>query len=146
MTYSINDTQSSHGCPCKKDIREKHITMNKHTTYVSYSAVNITVITRNAAGYSPPWVTSLQPVSTAGFTSMCVTDILCIYLLTRRLDLFSSLPPACEKTLLGKKLKKKTCLELYKFQDGDWRPDKVITSAIQRTHVNQSKATRTNVQ
>ncbi|KAI3368646.1 hypothetical protein L3Q82_025652, partial [Scortum barcoo] len=50
--YRLKDSQSSHRCPCLK--REAKITGNKYTTYVSYSAVNISVIAINAAGSSPP--------------------------------------------------------------------------------------------
>lgn len=46
--------------------------------------------------------------------------------------------PVCNSTLLGKKLKKRNCLELYEFQDGDWRPAHVITSGKGKNK-NESK-------
>uniref|UniRef100_A0A7N8X785 Interleukin 12 receptor subunit beta 1 n=1 Tax=Mastacembelus armatus TaxID=205130 RepID=A0A7N8X785_9TELE len=90
VTYFLKDTQSSHGCPC---VKRKHNYTHEHTTfmYVSYSAVNITVIARNVAGESPP--------------AICVTY-----------NLYLSLP--CDKMLL-ENLKKKTCHEWYEHQDGD---------------------------
>lgn len=79
VSYSVWDTQSSHGCPCKKRLR--HTELNKHTTYVSYSAVNISVTARNAAGDSPQAVIPVLPVSTAGLKSMCsdVSQTTCFY-------------------------------------------------------------------
>ncbi|TNM87812.1 hypothetical protein fugu_006033 [Takifugu bimaculatus] len=101
VTYSITDTQSSHRCPCKQ---VHHRTQGTHfTTYVSYSAVNISVIAKNAVGVSPTAVASVGQIE--------------------KVDL-----KTCDSTQLGKKLEKRHCLELYEFQDGDWRPAEVITS------------------
>ncbi|XP_029684184.1 leukemia inhibitory factor receptor isoform X3 [Takifugu rubripes] len=101
VTYSITDTQSSHRCPCKQ---VHHRTQGTHfTTYVSYSAVNISVIAKNAVGVSPTAVASVGQIE--------------------KVDL-----KTCDSTQLGKKLEKRNCLELYEFQDGDWRPAEVITS------------------
>lgn len=85
VTYSIRNTQSSHRCPCKKG---QHDTKsNKFTTHVSYSAVNISVIARNAAGYSPAEIIQVLPVSAADLKSMCVCvrslvcHISCVFIL-----------------------------------------------------------------
>uniref|UniRef100_A0A8D3BI85 Fibronectin type-III domain-containing protein n=1 Tax=Scophthalmus maximus TaxID=52904 RepID=A0A8D3BI85_SCOMX len=51
VNYTVADTQSSHGCPCAR--RTIDINTNKYTINVTYSAVNISVIARNAAGCSP---------------------------------------------------------------------------------------------
>uniref|UniRef100_A0A8D0CNG3 Fibronectin type-III domain-containing protein n=1 Tax=Sander lucioperca TaxID=283035 RepID=A0A8D0CNG3_SANLU len=53
VNYSLTDTQSSHGCHCQKNRYPIITPQNTHTTYVSFSAVNISVIAKNAAGYSP---------------------------------------------------------------------------------------------
>ncbi|KAM7388002.1 hypothetical protein PAMP_024206 [Pampus punctatissimus] len=101
VTYSLSDTQCSHGCPCP--CKKRHnINTTYYTTYVSYSAVNITVTARNAAGYSPPAIIQV-PAEPA-------------------VDL-----ETCDKTLLEEKLNKKTCLEWYEFQEGDSRPENVVT-------------------
>ncbi|TKS74379.1 Leukemia inhibitory factor receptor [Collichthys lucidus] len=102
VTYLLTDTQSLHGCPCMR--RTYQINSNKYTTYVSYSAVNITVMAKNAAGFSPPKIIQIS----------AKPDV----------DL-----KACDKLLLDDKTlkKKKTCHELYKLQDGDSRPENVIT-------------------
>ncbi|CAG00608.1 unnamed protein product [Tetraodon nigroviridis] len=99
VTYSITDTQSS--CSCKQ--RRHSAKSNPFTIYVSYSAVNISVVARNAAGFSPAAVVSVGLIATAGHK-------------------------ICDTTLLGKQVKKRTCLELYEFQDGDWRPAEAINS------------------
>ncbi|KAE8294044.1 hypothetical protein D5F01_LYC06988 [Larimichthys crocea] len=102
VKYLLMDTQSLHGCPCMR--RTSEINSNKHTTYVSYSAVNITVMAKNAAGFSPPEIIQVS----------AKPDV----------DL-----KACDKLVLDDKTlkKKKTCHELYKLQDGDSRPENVIT-------------------
>uniref|UniRef100_UPI0037E731E1 oncostatin-M-specific receptor subunit beta n=1 Tax=Semicossyphus pulcher TaxID=241346 RepID=UPI0037E731E1 len=101
VTYSLNNSQSSRGCPCAK--RVHHINTNKHTFYVSYSAVNISVVAKNAAGFSPPAVLQLPGEPAADLKE-------------------------CDKTLeLDKKLYDVTCLEWYELQDGDLRPESVIT-------------------
>ncbi|XP_045905644.1 interleukin-6 receptor subunit beta isoform X2 [Micropterus dolomieu] len=102
VNYSLNDTHSSRGCPCRKMRPIYDIKKNTYTTYVSYSAVNISVFAINRAGYSPPAVIQV-PAATAA-------------------DL-----KTCDQTLLDKKLKTQTCLEFYKLQDGDSRPENVIT-------------------
>lgn len=83
VTYSITDTQSSHRCPCKQvqhRIRGTHF-----TTYVSYSAVNISVIAKNAVGFSPTAVTSVGHIETVDLKSECTrvhacsSGIVCTY-------------------------------------------------------------------
>lgn len=49
-----------------------------------------------------------------------------------------SFSPVCDRTLLGKKVKKRNCLELYEFQDGNWRPAEVGNST-KRKYNNESK-------
>ena len=74
VTYSITESQSSQKCPCKG---VQHSTRsNTFTLYVSYSAVNISVVARNAAGFSPAAVAWVGQISTAGVKSECtlVTD------------------------------------------------------------------------
>ncbi|XP_070765728.1 interleukin-31 receptor subunit alpha [Enoplosus armatus] len=100
VTYSLKDSQFSLGCPCKT--RRDDIETNIYTTYVSYSAVNISVFARNAAGYSPPAVIQVPAVPAADLKN-------------------------CDKTLLEEKFKNTTCLELYELQDGNSRPENVIT-------------------
>lgn len=62
--------------------------------------------------------------------------------LRQDLDFFSccfcSFSPVCDRTLLGKKVKKRNCLELYEFQDGDWRPA-TVSSSTKRKYTNESK-------
>lgn len=65
VTYSITDTQSS--CSCKQ--RRHSAKSNPFTIYVSYSAVNISVVARNAAGFSPAAVVSVGLIATAGHKS-----------------------------------------------------------------------------
>ncbi|KAM9358382.1 interleukin-12 receptor subunit beta-2 [Symphorus nematophorus] len=101
VTYSLTDTQSSHGCPCGKRKHPISTQLHKHTTNVLYSAVNISVIARNAAGYSPPAIIQIPA--------------------KRPADL-----KICDKTLLDEKFQK-TCLELYELQDGDLSQENVIT-------------------
>ncbi|XP_034069023.1 interleukin-12 receptor subunit beta-1-like isoform X2 [Gymnodraco acuticeps] len=101
-TYSLNDTQSSNGCTCKK-IRDYPIntTETTYTTFVSYSAVKIFVNGRNAAGSSPPAILQIPAVPAAGLK-------------------------ICDNTSdLHERLKKKTYVELYELQDGDSRPENV---------------------
>ncbi|XP_063747203.1 uncharacterized protein LOC134869481 isoform X2 [Eleginops maclovinus] len=105
VMYSLSDTQSSKGCPCKKNRDPINMTETTYTTFVSYSAVNISVIGRNAAGSSPPAILQLPAVPAAELK-------------------------ICENTLLKEKLKKKTCLELYELQDGDLRPRSVSVTDI----------------
>ncbi|KAM7011898.1 interleukin-12 receptor subunit beta-2 [Tautogolabrus adspersus] len=100
VTYSLNDTQSSRGCPCVKRIH--HIKNNKQTFYFSYSPVNVSVIAKNTAGHSPPAVVHLPAEIAADLK-------------------------ACNETLLDRQLKRKTCLEWYELHNGDLRPENVIT-------------------
>lgn len=67
VTYSITDTQSSHKCPCKQVQRSTG--HNRFTLYVSYAAVSISVVARNAAGFSPAAVASLGQIATADLKS-----------------------------------------------------------------------------
>ncbi|XP_034002276.1 uncharacterized protein LOC117495234 isoform X2 [Trematomus bernacchii] len=110
--YSLNDTQSSNGCNCTK----KSITTNetKYTTFVSYSAVNISVIGRNAAGSSPQAI--LQIPAAAAELKICdnSSDVL-------------------------KKLEKKTFVELYELQDGDSRPENVTHLTAKSTKKERKK-------
>ncbi|KAM6922075.1 uncharacterized protein il12rb1 [Xenentodon cancila] len=98
VTYSINDTQSYSGCPCKKG---KKRDTSSNTINVSYSAVNISVVARNAAGQSPKAIVQL-PVAP-------MEDL-----------------KICDKTLLDDKIKKRTCLEWYELWDADLKPEKVM--------------------
>ncbi|KAF7656313.1 hypothetical protein LDENG_00043750 [Lucifuga dentata] len=102
VTYNVTDTQSSHGCPCQTRTHHISTTMTNYTTYVTYSAVNISVIAMNTAGRSPPAVVLVQAEPAA------------------------DLKP-CDQMLREEKLHKTTCLEWYEFQDGDLRPESVIT-------------------
>lgn len=77
---------------------------------------------------------------------MCVranlSHIMCIYpLVDLKNCYFFSLLAACDKTLLDGKIKKRTCLELYQFQDEDSRPEKVITLTA-RKDISESKQIR----
>lgn len=77
VTYSLRDTQSSLGCPCQSWTHP--VKLNKHTTYVSYSAVNISVIATNAAGPSPPAIIQVPAEPAADLESMCVCVCSCMY-------------------------------------------------------------------
>lgn len=76
VNYSLNDTHSSRGCPCRKMRPIYDIKKNTYTTYVSYSAVNISVFAINRAGYSPPAVIQVPAATAADLKSrlkcMCV--------------------------------------------------------------------------
>ncbi|XP_029284788.1 interleukin-12 receptor subunit beta-2-like isoform X1 [Cottoperca gobio] len=116
VTYSLNDTQSSSGCPCKKKRDLIHTTT--YTTYVSYSAVSISVIGANAAGKSSPAILQVPAEPAADLQ-------------------------ICDKTLLDEDLDKKTCLEWYELQDGDSRPENVMTLTSrkrkrQRKHIEMN--------
>ncbi|XP_071342100.1 interleukin-12 receptor subunit beta-1 isoform X2 [Trachinotus anak] len=104
VTYRLEDSQSSRGCPCKGTERRTHISKNIYTTYVSYSAVNISVTARNMAGYSPSALIQI-PAEPA-------TDL-----------------KSCGNMTLDEKLNKKTCKQWYELQDQDSRPENVITLA-----------------
>ncbi|KAL6108134.1 il12rb1 [Pungitius sinensis] len=98
--YILNDTQSSHGCPCKKK-NDLVTQLSNHTFYVSLSAVNISVIANNSVGYSPPAVVQVQAEPVANLA-------------------------ICDKMALNEKFDKKTCREWYEQQDGDSMSDNVI--------------------
>ncbi|XP_032382542.1 uncharacterized protein il12rb1 isoform X2 [Etheostoma spectabile] len=102
VNYSLTDTQSPHGCHCQKNRYPKITPENIHTTYVSLSAINISVIATNVAGYSPPAIVEVPAELSADLK-------------------------ICDETLLNKTLNRKTCLELYELQDGDSVPKYVIT-------------------
>lgn len=82
------DTQFHHGCPCWK--RKHHIQTFKNTinTYVSYSAVNISIIARNAVGDSPPAIVQVPYEPAADLKSrpksMCVTHNVWLIMYLRR--------------------------------------------------------------
>ncbi|XP_028443755.1 interleukin-12 receptor subunit beta-2 [Perca flavescens] len=102
VNYNLTDTQSSHGCHCHENRYPQNTSENRHTTHVSFSAVNISVIAQNAAGYSPTAIVQI-PAEVAADLKIC------------------------DKTLLNDTLHWKTCLELYELQDGDSMPKNVIT-------------------
>ncbi|XP_008277613.1 leukemia inhibitory factor receptor [Stegastes partitus] len=115
VTYTLSDTQTSQGCPCE---RKKHpIDRNKSTIYVSYSAVNISVFAKNAAGSSPQ--ANIQ------VPTKPVADL-----------------QICDKTLVNEKLKRGTCLEWYELQDS--RPTNVITLSG-RTAKKERAKIKTNI-
>ncbi|XP_070816930.1 leukemia inhibitory factor receptor [Chaetodon trifascialis] len=116
VMYSLRDTQSSLGCPCQS--RTHHVKSHKHTTYVSYSAVNISVIAINAAGPSPPAIIPV-PAQPAADLEICTT------------------------TLLDGKLNKMTCLELYELQDEDLRPKNVITLTARKKKAEREQIRKT---
>ncbi|XP_074523976.1 uncharacterized protein il12rb1 [Halichoeres trimaculatus] len=100
VNYRLNDTQSAKGCPCVG--RSNPINTTHHTVYVSYSAVNISVIATNSAGDSPPGVIPLPAFKPDA-------------------DL-----KACNKTLLDENLNKVTCLEWYELQEDGERAENAI--------------------
>nr|XP_046247904.1 leukemia inhibitory factor receptor isoform X1 [Scatophagus argus] len=116
VTYSLWDTQSGRGCPCARGIH--HTISTKHTTYVSLSAVNISVVARNAAGHSPQAVIQLPTTPAADLKT-------------------------CNKTLLDKKLNKRTCIELYELQDGNSMPKNVITLSGMKKQKERNHIKRT---
>lgn len=63
VNYSITDTQTSQKCPCKH--LQQRTQNNTFTTYVSYSAVNISVTACNAVGSSPVAVEAVGPMPTS---------------------------------------------------------------------------------
>ncbi|XP_068446250.1 leukemia inhibitory factor receptor [Clinocottus analis] len=114
VIYSLRDTQSSHGCPCKE---KRHlINPRKHTAtiYVSLSAVNISLIARNTAGFSPP---AILQVPAEPYADLKI----------------------CDKTLPDEKFKKKTCLEWYELQDGESRPENVITLTAKKSKKEKNR-------
>lgn len=144
VTYSITDTQSSQKCPCKP--LPQRSTQRKHfTIYASFSAVNISVVARNAAGPSPAAVVSLAslgPMSKADVESEYTLEIggvpFCRIRIFLQLLLLFSFSPECDRTLLGEKVRKRICLELYEFQDGAWRPA-AVSNSTKRKYNNESK-------
>ncbi|XP_040896440.1 uncharacterized protein il12rb1 isoform X2 [Toxotes jaculatrix] len=108
VTYRLEDTQSSHGCPCARTERRRHNTSEtSYTTYVSYSAVNISVIAINAAGCSPSAIVQVPAKPAADLK-------------------------VCDKTLSNLNLNKKNCKQWYELQDEDSRPGNVITLASKK--------------
>ncbi|XP_037554060.1 uncharacterized protein il12rb1 [Nematolebias whitei] len=105
VNYSVNDTHSSRGCPCKRKSHET--STNSYTVYVSYSAVNITVTARNAAGESPRAIIQVPAASAANLK-------------------------ICDKMLMDEKIKKRTCLEFYELRDADLKPESVMTLTARR--------------
>ncbi|XP_069377924.1 interleukin-12 receptor subunit beta-1 isoform X2 [Paralichthys olivaceus] len=106
--------QSSHGCPCMRtEKRRQDIKTNNFTIYVSYSPVNISVIAINAAGCSPT-ATVLVPAEST-------------------VDL-----KICDKTV-DNKTSKKNCKQWYKLQDGDLKPEHVITLASKRKQAREQE-------
>lgn len=83
VTYSITDTQSSCRCPCRQG--QRHTQGTHFTTYVSFSAVNISVIAQNAVGFSPTAVTSVGHIEKMDLKSeytcvhACLSGIVCTY-------------------------------------------------------------------
>lgn len=124
VTYIVDVTQ-----PCKK--KSHNTKQNSYTVYVSYSAANITVIARNAAGLSPPAVVHVPAASAPDLKSRSYRLCACMrqnmFISSRQPQMFSylSLFAACDKTMLDKKLKNKTCLEFYELQDADLIPKRV---------------------
>lgn len=74
VIYSVSVTQWSLKCPCKRT-KSHNITANSYSFSVSYSAVNITVTARNAAGLSPPAVVHIPAAVVADLKSR--SDRLC---------------------------------------------------------------------
>ncbi|XP_018528533.1 interleukin-12 receptor subunit beta-1 isoform X2 [Lates calcarifer] len=106
VTYRLEDTQSSHGCPCANKTKT-HVKTNKSTIYVSYSAVNISVTAINAAGHSP--LANIQlPAKPAANLKICDNT---------------------EK----EKMKKNTCKQWYELQDRELKPENVITLANKKS-------------
>ncbi|XP_034385768.1 interleukin-12 receptor subunit beta-1 [Cyclopterus lumpus] len=103
LSYSL--TQSSDGCPCKKKRHPINV-RQRITTYVSLSAVNISLIARNTAGCSPPAILQVPAEPAADLK-------------------------ICEKTLLDEN--RKNCHEWYQLQDGDSRPEHVITLTARKS-------------
>ncbi|XP_030288211.1 interleukin-6 receptor subunit beta-like isoform X3 [Sparus aurata] len=100
VMYKVMDTQSSQRCPCV--VKRPDIKSSEYQTYVSYSAVNISVMAMNAAGSSPPAIIQVPAQPAADLK-------------------------ICNETLMNKKIKKKTCREFYELRDGDSRPENIIT-------------------
>ncbi|KAM4575223.1 interleukin-12 receptor subunit beta-2 [Fundulus diaphanus] len=112
VTYTVNVTNCSPRCPCKKKSHKTKAT--RYTVYVSYSAVNITVIARNAAGPSPPAVVHVPAVPAADLKT-------------------------CDKTLFDEDLKKRTWLEFYELKDADLIPERVWCLTAKRIKKERKK-------
>ncbi|XP_022593671.1 interleukin-12 receptor subunit beta-1 isoform X2 [Seriola dumerili] len=108
VTYWLEDTQSSHGCPCKRTKTSRH--HNNTVIYVSYSAVNISLTARNAVGYSPSALIEVPAIPAADLKT-------------------------CDNMTLDEKLNKKTCKQWYELRDQDSRPQNVITLAKMQDYV-----------
>ncbi|XP_034439850.1 interleukin-12 receptor subunit beta-1-like [Hippoglossus hippoglossus] len=114
VTYRLEDTQSSLGCPClRTEKRRQHLKTNNFTIYVSYSPVDISVIARNAAGCSPSATVHVPAEPTADLKT-------------------------CDKTV-DNKSSKKTCKQWYELQDGGLKPDCVITLESKKKQVREQE-------
>lgn len=78
LSYILKYTQSSSGCPCERKMQHTNLTTFK--TYVSYSAVNISVVARNAAGYSPPAIIPIPAEPAEGLNCRFVLEWITFYL------------------------------------------------------------------
>ncbi|XP_028300677.1 interleukin-27 receptor subunit alpha isoform X2 [Gouania willdenowi] len=116
VNYTISNSQSLHRCPCSKEAAVTNAT--KYTVYASYSAVNISVVASNAAGKSPPTILQVPAEP--------LTDL-----------------KICDKTMLDKKFKKKTCLEWFAVQDADSAPINRTILPGNRTKNEKSQITKT---
>lgn len=74
VSYSLNNTQSSRECPCLRERKRDYFGTTDYTTYVSYSAVNISITARNAAGHSPPAIIQVpaEPVTNLKSRPQCI--------------------------------------------------------------------------
>ncbi|CAN9500942.1 unnamed protein product [Ophioblennius macclurei] len=95
VNFTLSDTQSLHGCPCDK--KQAHTTTStSYNIYLSYSAVNITLIAKNAAGESPPASVQIPAVH--------LEDC-----------------GVCNNSILNEKVKRRICFERYEL-DEDSKP------------------------
>ncbi|XP_047192895.1 interleukin-6 receptor subunit beta isoform X2 [Scophthalmus maximus] len=114
VNYTVADTQSSHGCPCAR--RTIDINTNKYTINVTYSAVNISVIARNAAGCSPSAVIQVPAEPMANLET-------------------------CDKPLVDK-LNRKTCKQWYERQEETSKPENIITLASKKKQERKTERKR----
>ncbi|XP_062250686.1 interleukin-12 receptor subunit beta-1 isoform X2 [Platichthys flesus] len=116
VSYQLNDTQSSQGCPCARiEKRRQHLKTNKYTINVAYSPVDIHVTARNAAGSSPCATVHVPAEPTADLE-------------------------ICDK-MVDDKLNKKTCKQWYELPDGGLKPE--LAKTLQRkTKPGREKETK----
>lgn len=76
VMYKVMDTQSSQRCPCV--VKRPDIKSSEYQTYVSYSAVNISVMAMNAAGSSPPAIIQVPAQPAADLKSMWECVCVCV--------------------------------------------------------------------